>query len=425
MVNTTTTRQPVAKCEVRTLRTKVADKNLQFTPGQTFELVCSDDLKLSNACKDLLDLAAAVFWVEHAIGNPAPSSPPVEFSLTLPVREPSRWTTEVVTLATQILGTMGNASWQLRIVGGVPPVKICENSPYDASIDQVFLFSGGLDSFCGAAMLPKTVKKRALPVSFYQRKGKGLQRELADFLGLNAPSTWTLRSNKVNEPGRRFQYRSFLFLTIATCLANSLGARKVIQFENGPLALAVPPDVGWILTRHAHPKIHQLASSFFASYFRSQIEIVNPMLLKTKFEAVQSALKKGERFSEKITRTQSCWFHHSNVILGGKKKSPNTSCGVCIPCIVRRTALRDDAYAFDLIDNKTKNDPHLGRNFRAYHKFLAEVNGTDFSNEDFLIRSPFHTQSVLLEGMPITLSQATRLYKKFASEFAETFNLNL
>src|SRR5262249_15259771 len=156
-------------------------------------------------------------------------------------------------------------------------------------------------------------------------------------LGYGPPTQWRL----VGRRGKQGMdlIRAFMFLTLGAVVAETFGASTVFQYENGVLAMAVPPSGSQVPTRHAHPEFHRRIERLFEAVFAHKMEIRNPFLLLTKREeAAEFSKATRSDLAEVILRqTQTCW-RLSQAHVGGRKKSPFVPCGVCTPCIVRRTA---------------------------------------------------------------------------------------
>src|SRR6185369_10977013 len=220
-----------------------------------------------------------------------------------------------------------------------------------------------MDSTCGLTSIQNHASTSRL-VSFYTRQ-KSLQTKIASELEFARPVQWSKIWKPKMGPSHGFYYRSFLFLCLAAAVADSWKARTILQFENGVLASAIPPSAAWMMTKHAHPQLHKLAAELVSVLFGGKWQVRNPFMLKTKRDCfVESSSIIGRAKAKTILdKTETCWFHRSNRVVGGKKK-PGKACGVCIPCIVRRTALRDNNYEWDLRKEQVQNDPKLGRAYR-------------------------------------------------------------
>jgi 7-cyano-7-deazaguanine synthase in queuosine biosynthesis len=320
---------------------------------------------------------------------------------------------------TRILRLLGNAEWTLNF-------EAAENAPVpeqqavdDSGVSAVALFSGGLDSTCGASIL--TNPKRTRLVGFYTGQ-KTLQEELAKKLNLSPPVQWTWSPRPPKGRGVSYFYRSFLFLALAAVTAESWGARKILQFENGILALAIPPSANYRMTCHAHPKLHQFACELFSSLFGGTWKVENPFQMNTKREcyaAMADAVGKGPA-TELASMTQTCWAYRSPRVRGGKKR-PGVSCGVCVPCIVRRTAVFQGRYKWNLRSDAPRNDTQLGAAFRTYYGLAERLLKKGRTPLDFYMLLDSEGRELLAPVGPFKLEDLHSLFRRFSNEFMDTF----
>jgi hypothetical protein len=227
--------------------------------------------------------------------------------------------------------------------------------------------------------------------------------------------------------------RSFMFLSLAAAVAESYGARRIVQYENGVLATAVPQSGNFIPTRHAHPETHRRMARLLDAVFGSSFTIDNPFLPKTKREvgeALAAALGAGP--AEALLReTETCWYLFQPKV-GGLEKGNGQPCGVCTPCIVRRTARPAEAaagtwpgwrgYAFDLREPRYRDHPVVGTTFRAYLE-LVDIALTA-RNDAALIDDLAPEARALIDEVdgPSEILVAGVL-RRFAGEFCDTFGI--
>ena len=229
---------------------------------------------------------------------------------------------------------------------------------------------------------------------------------------------------KTAGPGHAFFYRSFLFLALAGAIAESWGVRRVLQFENGVLASSIPPGSAWLMTKHAHPLLHKHVSSLFSALFGGKWDISNPFLLLTKRECANHAGKSigKAKATRLLKKTETCWFLWSHRVIGGPKK-PGIPCGICIPCLVRRTTSVDEKYAYDLIQRRVRNHPRQGANFRSYFLFLEQVLKTKQSPSDFYSMLPSSGRQLVGIDSALSLDALHQLFLRFGREFMTTFKV--
>ena len=412
------------ECSVEGLRSRYEYAPVSFNTGSDLSLVLEGETGpkgLSPTSADLLDFAAAVYQIERQLRRQN-TSPPERFALRMRLRNPKAWTDEAVAAAQDILFLLGDAVWELDFSSGLrAPVPEHRRDGVHKP-KQVIMLSGGMDSTCGAA----TIKREAAetqPVSFYTLQ-KGLQQNIASELGYGQLNQWRMNWEGPVGRGYSFFYRSFLFLSLGAAIAESWQIRTILQFENGVLATAIPPSTYWLMTKHAHPLLHSHAGRLFSALFGGEWKISNPFLLRTKRGCVQEAIKAlgKQKALQLLEKTETCWYYRSNRVKGGKKK-PYVPCGICIPCIIRRTAMPDQKYAYDLLKDGNRNHKQRGENFRSYYLFLDEVLKTKRAPGDFYAILPPSGRE-LVEAGSLSLGDVHQLFLKFGEEFMSTFNLH-
>jgi 7-cyano-7-deazaguanine synthase in queuosine biosynthesis len=372
---------------------------------------------LSPAAADLIDVASSVFEIEKQLRGRQRTNPVVKFDLAMPLRNPSAWGKKATATLCEILDLLGYPVWNVRFDGGLSaPVPIHQVSNA-RTIDQIALFSGGLDSACGAISL-RGAKAKTQLVSYYTGQ-KSLQAELAQQIGFDPPVQWSLHWERGAGRGHSYFYRSFLFLALAAATAETWGARRIFQFENGVLATAVPPSPAFAMTHHAHPSLHRACAQLFGLVLGGQWTVENPFLNRSKCECVQLAIaSKLPNVEALLHSTQTCWFYRSNRILGANKR-PNTACGVCIPCVLRGTALSGEDCEFDLKKDSVRNHRTKGRVFRSYYGFLSRILSCDSANQFYAVL-PAAGRDLLATGT-VQLADLYRLFRQFANEFMKTY----
>jgi hypothetical protein len=233
------------------------------------------------------------------------------------------------------------------------------------------LFSGGLDSLCGAADLARHPKERPLFVS-HSPPGRDTLLELLDGVwqgfghkgfppGDGVTFRLQIRERKEGED-RRTQFfeptrrsRPVFFLGLAGAVAIQAGVPRIRMSENGALALSLPSRAdshGPMIARQAHPYLLRRFAMLLDRLAPSAggWEVANPFANKTKGEC---CLLLGKESRELARRTSSCEYlgrqaavvrhwrktHRGNAA-GRWRLGKGPQCGLCIPCLVRRAALR-------------------------------------------------------------------------------------
>jgi 7-cyano-7-deazaguanine synthase in queuosine biosynthesis len=375
-----------------------------------------------DALADLLDTALVVFRAERQLPKRGPTNPNIRYELTVPSRNPSAWEGRPTEVLQELLRFLGNAEWQIIFVqrGGS---KDKDRGTVHAGneVARVALLSGGLDSACGTGCL--IPKRGTLLCSLYTRQ-KEVQRTIAASFGYPAPTQWHLQGAPGR--GRSFFYRSFLFLSMAAVTAETWGSHEIVQCENGILASAIPPVSSLSMTRHAHPKLHALFVKLLESLIGGKWHVSNPLWRLTKREAVIALQEKmGPKDAAAITDlTTSCWHLSAPHVFGvkrfdGAKKHVNQQCGVCIPCIVRRTAIPTERFAFDLRSNAVRNHPKLGAHFLEYLELLSAIRSAK-TPADFRRVLPAEGLELMDDGWA-DLKSLERLFRGFTADFFDTF----
>jgi len=371
---------------------------------------------ISDVAADLLDVAAAVYRCERLLPIAGSTNRYTLFHLSLPLRKPQAWTDGAVACLAEALEVLGNARWTFKFASASAPVPTHEVAPKGKTKEHVMLFSGGLDSTCGVVVQAKASDKILLN-SYYTRQ-KTKQSEIATALGYEDHVQWTLPP--LNGPGRSFFYRSFYFLSLAAVLAQSWKIHRLTQFETGILAYAIPPSPWYAMTKHAHPKFLSVASRLYEQLFGDGPWIIeNPFINLTKRQEVAAA---GQCISacmakELFAKTETCWSHWACHV-HGVDKYPGVPCGVCIPCIIRRTALPSDRFHIDLRKRTYQNHEKLGQAFRSYLAFVESVLNCG-SAEKFYTLLPSHVRQLVSNS--VERRAVHRLFVRFGKEFMETF----
>ena len=417
--------QKSVTCEVHGYLDYVKPYQIAFNSVNDLRLILRGELGpggISDTAADLGDIALAIYMIEKQMKGNKRTNPPCNIHLSMAVRNPKAWTKKAICVLQEILLLLGNAKWDIDIKGGLTNRKPAFLVTTDKKIEQIVLFSGGMDSTCGAMTIktPDAKEKTAL-VSFYTRQ-KTLQQSLVNSMGFTTHIQWGKEWDLRTGRGKSFYYRSLLFLSLAAIVAESWGAKKIIQFENGVLASAIPPSPAWRMTKHAHPELHLKMAGLLQELFGGDWNVTNPFLLKTKKECYLDAAESvGEKQAEQaIKQTETCWFLYSNRVAGGKKK-PNTPCGICIPCIVRQTAFSKDKPTWDLTKDANKNNDRIGINFRSYYGFVEQILKTENSPHEFYRILPSPGRQLIGVTPELTLTNLHSLFCKFAKEFMDTY----
>lgn len=389
---------------------------------------------LNPVSRDLLEIARLVWEVEKNTPKRISSQRTRSVSVILALRAPDKWSADALKVLQDILRLLGNAEWHFsfgqRRAGAKSSLDLmAEASIADGGeIDSVALFSGGLDSTSGLAWLQLEQRDVAL-ASFYGAKAK--QVNIRDSFSIKrhfqAMCQWAGSQTRF---GGQFQYRSLLFLSLGAAVAASYDAKTLYQFENGPLAASLPPSPNYRMTRHAHPKLHRLMGDLFAELHGRPLLVSNPFITLTKREAAE-LLKKAvgtkAALMEVLSRTETCWNLNSRSVVGSITKSIGEACGLCIPCLVRRTAIgkKDPvSHRVDFLDPKDPwyADPAARIHVDAYLAWSRKILSPKYTIDDFAYEMPRVVEEAIDASLDtLSPSAALSLYQRFAHEIVGTF----
>lgn len=372
--------------------------------------------------EDLLDVGMSIFHLERYI-YAFRGSPIVRTQLVLPVRNPRHW------MRTDVISTIGNTlncllpiNWELTFV----KKSVAKNKRpkgEHAKVSQVVLFSGGMDSTCGIAAFKDELRDSTRFVSYYTKQ-KTVQQSILNDCGYDSSahlsqftSEWT--GKKIDRRNKTFFCRSFMFLTLGAAIARSHGSTKILQFENGILATAVPPAPSLQITKHAHPFFHLQMGKFLTAYFQQPFEIENPFLWMTKRQAYERAKASITNFEFIVTKSETCWYHYSNFGLDGKKKKPNIPCGICIPCLIRRVSDPNFDYQFDIALKGTRDD-RVNFIFQSYLAIVERIEESRNESE-FYFKVLDGATRTYVDNHVLPIDKLFTLFKRFSRDFRKEF----
>lgn len=337
---------------------------------------------LSSIYEDLYLLSLIVFAVDKRV-------PRSEFSdawtrilnVNIPVKKVEIWNS-VRNDINKMLSYLSGDEWNINF-------RECEqDSSYQSSrkrvprrpeyldnIKAVSLFSGGLDSFCGAHKL-LSENTPTIFVGFQEYgKLKGLQSELLGVLQKNYPDCFSslfsfsafarslsFSDDTILNSENTSRSRSFLFLCAALTVAGIVGDETPVYIpENGFIGLNLPMTpsrLGSCSTRTTHPYFLRLFNSLLEK-IGIQHRIINPYAFSTKREMVNQ-FKDNVYFQNNFFKTISC-SHPCNGRWEGYPVPQN--CGYCYPCLIRQSSILDiditnekygkDIFETDYIKNST------------------------------------------------------------------------
>jgi 7-cyano-7-deazaguanine synthase in queuosine biosynthesis len=295
---------------------------------------------VSPAAIDLVRIAVAALIADRR--SPRPSDWTREIRLRVHAVQPSAWAEAIETLSA-LLQFLSGDIWDVELVEDSSSAPVIEDEPGEAeSSDAAALFSGGLDSFCGAVISETAggshwyVSQRDNPTvaGSQNRASEWLRSNVRD--GFDPLAITLAQAQQTIEVTSRT--RSLLFLALGIATAEAKRCPKLVVAENGFTSLNPPLRVdrsGPLSTRSTHPYAFALLN-LIREQVGVDVEIENPYAWLTKGELVAEAIASNAATGTGIATTLSCAKLDGRLYKGGNQ---NWNCGLCAACIIRRGAV--------------------------------------------------------------------------------------
>jgi 7-cyano-7-deazaguanine synthase in queuosine biosynthesis len=287
---------------------------------------------------DLITIAASCYIVDRLV--PRRNRWIRELPLELAVRDPARWSAAKEALE-GYLRLLTDDIWDITFIGGRRTRTGEHQVPLlgpNTDITTVALFSGGLDSFAGAARwlrdnsggsLALVGSRSSTVIGADQRR---LTRCLQEVFGSRPVSIRVpvhLQRSVARESSQRT--RGMLFLALAVAAAAMADIRTVLAFENGFGALNPrlgEHQQGAQATKSMHPEVLARFQQFVraAGY---ELTVQLPYRWATKAELLGGL---PEAFHGAIALTSSCDSYPI-------RRPSAKQCGTCGSCVLRRQSL--------------------------------------------------------------------------------------
>lgn len=296
---------------------------------------------------DLLEVASYVYAADQATlrgdATDAGDQWRRRFRFHIPVRRPEVWSQDAVTSAlADTLSFLSDDDYEFCFskIETLPPVQLyLENMGGDFQVDDVLLFSGGLDSLSGAIHETIAEKRRVVLVSHTSAKKRQPQvrqlvQELERRVGPKTIRHIPVWATKDQGLGREYtqRSRSFLYASLASSVACMLGRDRIRFYENGVTSMNLPPApqvVGGRATRTTHPVVIRGFTRLFSALLDRPFQVESPFFWKTKTDIVRVIREHG--CADLVAKANSC----SRTI---EATALHTHCGRCSQCIDRRFA---------------------------------------------------------------------------------------
>ena len=302
-----------------------------------------------------------------------------ELEVDLPVEDPDLW----ISLKSdfeQLLNFLTGDVWNITFIKRpdlqiyVPKAhrRIIKSKP--DTFQKVSLFSGGLDSLVGVIDQLSRSSDKIVFASHYDAIAKGPfsdQNKVSKKLEQAYSKRFhliqtrvdldnvTSNGDKINHENS-FRSRSFLFISIALCIANKISQNtSVLIPENGTIALnhpLTPSRRSSCSTRTAHPYYISLLNKIISNLGLTN-RLINDYEFMTKGEMLLQCGDKQTLISA-FKESCSCAKRGSRKDIRDIREGTN-HCGVCMPCLYRRASLHkigldDEIYGTNLFQPQTK-----------------------------------------------------------------------
>lgn len=383
--------------------------------------------KPDHAAYDLAVLAMAIYAADHCITrDTAADGWTREITVHMPVGNIGRWKKARQSL-TRMLSFLSGDEWRIEFRKRDYSPGFEVDDKQDFVPDAVTLFSGGVDSLVGAIDLLEQKQKVALvghygagmthhfQAEVFSRLQKHYGKSVTSTLFFVEPPTI---ANSERENTKRS--RSFLFFSLGVLVANAVSRNTTLRVsENGLITLNVPftdSRSGSLSTRTTHPfVVTQLGEVL--SHLRLENPIHFPFKFKTKGEMIAES-RNLQLLCNLLPHSMSC-AHPEAARWHGL--TPGTHCGYCVPCIIRRAAVRhagvpDAEYAVDILTASPSRKSESGRDLCAIRIGVQRFNGNDRAHDlcDVLTSGPI---------APDEIAEWVDVYRRGMKELSSFFGL--
>ena len=347
------------------------------------DIVSRYHLSCSEVAKDFLNIAIAIYSADKMIKREEAYDGWTRYiTLYVPVSNKQIWEKQRE-LVLEAVRFLSGDYWEIefRNIDDTNKPETCQAEMLrEEQLKQIALLSGGLDSFIGAVDLLETTDGEVALMSHYGVGNiKSIQNQVVDYLKKQYRDRVIsiqpyIQPSNTQELSQRS--RSILFISLGIFIAQGLGKKSKLHVcENGFISLNVPISpkrIGSNSTRTTHPffigTIRKLLSNLGID-----VEIETPYSFKTKGEMLLE-VKNKDVLEKGIHLTRSC----SKSDLRWKQYDTKGHCGVCMPCIVRRAALRkagmpEGDYLFDVTSDTLRLSKTYGETLRALKIYIERI----------------------------------------------------
>lgn len=364
---------------------------------------------------DLLDVAVYVFAADQGTRRGGLRDTGEKwrrrFWFHIPVRLPEVWSREDVSNAlVDVLSFISEDSYEFVFskLEQPPPVQLYfDHLVPDFQVDEVMLFSGGLDSLAGA-LQEAVIDGRNIALVSHDSASKrkpqveALAKDVAQRASASSVRHIPVWATKSEDVGGEYtqRTRSFLYAALAATVSAMMGKDRIRFYENGVTSMNLPiaPQVvGSRATRTTHPQSIRGFGRLFSTLLGRPFVVESPFVWKTKTDVVRLIKESGH--GQLAARAVSC----SRTFEATKL---HTHCGRCSQCIDRRFAtlaagLDDqedppEMYKVDLLTGERA----IGETRTMAEAFLQRASKLRTVHElDFFAEYPEATRAIRHVGM--------------------------
>lgn len=288
-----------------------------------------------------------------------------DFHVVLPVWDFGFWnTTHIKELLCDTLNFLSGDTFSFKFVkktSGDPfqgALQFKEPMEPYSEVDEVVLFSGGIDSLAATI---ESIQENCHPILVSHRSAPTIDRRQKNLVELLRSkfsnwifphvSMWVSRAGGGRSVEFSQRTRSFLFTSLGVTAAKMLDINSVKLCDNGIVSINLPQSgqtYSTLLSRSTHPRyIEKIQRLMQAITEDSSLSIINTLLFKTKKEVMEFLANSGH--PDLLQETISC--AHTE---GKTRLQPH--CGVCSQCIDRRfNSIASGLTQYDLVDRYEKD----------------------------------------------------------------------
>jgi len=399
---------------------------------------------------DLIEIASYVYCADQAVTRGGEGALTFgahwrrNFDFHIPVRLPALWSSaEALDALQKTLGILSEDTYEFHFSRRTNAVLMQQYLTLGGGdsdtheIDEVLLFSGGVDSLGGTVQEAVLGKRRVALVS-HRSNSKVFSRQKQLLQGLHAickqnpPLHVPVWVHQSGTDGREYtqRTRTFLYASLAAAVAHVFGLSQIRFYENGIVGLNLPISeqvVGARATRTTHPQVLDGFARLFGYLVQKPFAVENPFLWITKSEVVNSIGDAG--CSHLIEQSVSCVHTHEQT-----KEEPH--CGRCSQCISRRFATLASRYPLSDPDTLYRAKLLTAERFKGEHPKAGDLTlvesfirtATDIgSMNDFQILEHYGEISRVLRHVhPLSADQVAekviQLYRRHSSEVSKVMD---